>query len=536
MAHVDGSSPTPGSPEQSSPRKSSTSGASLSVLFERPDDGIGVDELRQPDCFVDLNLDQLVASLCAGREQYNLAPLFYAPLHRVGAAHFRHSVLRDLEKPGIRAAVEDAATAMRRMREQLEQIEKLRYPAQAQAWFLAAAATYRTAVVALSCALDAGDIDSDGLRALREYLGTYTSSPAFTALSADIDTTTANLVGLRYAVHINSPHVTVTDYDNAPDYTLEIEQTFARFRQGAARSYLKQRYEMLPMNHVEEQILDRVARLQPEPFAALTAFCDRHRDFRDATVERFDREVQFYLAYLTLVLRLRDAGLPFCYPHVSARNKQLAVTDTFDIALANKLTSENTPVVCNDFHLNDPERIFIVSGPNNGGKTTFARTFGQLHYLASLGLLVPGRDARLFLPDRIYTHFEREEDVATLRGKLEDELVRVHDILEHATAASVIVMNESFNSTTLDDARFLGTVVLRQILDLGALALYVTFVDELATVSDATVSMVSTVVAENPAQRTFKIVRRPADGLAYAWAIAEKYGLTYERLMERVGQ
>ena len=507
-----------------------------SVLFEHADDASGVDELHEPDFFVDLNLDQLVASLCAGREQYNLAPLFYAPLHRVGAAHFRHSVLRDLEKPDIRAAVEAAATAMRRMREQLAQIEKLRYPPQTQAWFLAAARTYRTAVSDLSVALDACDIDSDGLRALRRYLGDYTSAAMFTALAADIETTSDGLVGLRYDVHVQGPHVTVTGYDGEADYTTEIEETFARFRQGAANGYLKQRYESLPMNHVEEQILDRVARLYPEPFATLASFCERHRDFRDATVERFDREVQFYLTYLTLVARLRDAQLPFCYPHVSARSKQLVASDTFDIALANKLTAENKPVVCNVFQLAGPERIFVVSGPNNGGKTTFARTFGQLHYLASLGLLVPGRDARLFLPDRIYTHFEREEDVETLRGKLEDELVRVHDILEHATAASVIVMNESFNSTTLDDARFLGTAVLRQILDLGALALYVTFVDELASLSNATVSMVSTVVADNPAQRTFKIVRRPADGLAYAWAIAEKYGLTYERLMERVGR
>jgi DNA mismatch repair protein MutS len=105
----------------------------------------------------------------------------------------------------------------------------------------------------------------------------------------------------------------------------------------------------------------------------------------------------------------------------------------------------------------------------------------QLHYLASLGLPVPGREARLFLADQIFTHSEREEDIQTL-------------------------------------------------------CVFVTFVDELASRGESTVSMMSTVAPDDPAVRTFKVVRKPADGLAYVATLAEKYGLTTETLRRRIAR
>jgi DNA mismatch repair protein MutS len=504
-----------------------------SILFadiaDRPADSAAV-----PDYFPDLNCDQIVDAITTGKEEYNLKPFFYTCLRSVEAIKYRHSVMQDLENPSLLEHVNSFAQKMRDMRQYLTRVNKLHYKEQQEAWFLDAIENYCETISSFANGLSNADIKSSGFKGFRDYLMSYASSARFSSLWSETTKLKAALSTVKYSVLIKGDKFTVYKYDSETDYSVEVEETFEKFAQGAVKDYRVQFKATEEMNHIEAKILEFVAKLHPDVFVALEGYCNRNAHYLDKIIAIFEREIQFYISYLDYVAVLKHTGLRFCYPQISDKNKDIYDHEGFDIALAHKLVKENASVVCNDFQVAGEERILVVSGPNQGGKTTFARAFGQLHYLANIGCPVPGREAQLFLFDQLFTHFEKEEKVENLRGKLEDDLIRVHGILKNATSRSIIVMNEVFTSTTLQDEIFLSTKVMDKVIGLDLLCVWVTFADELASFGPQTVSMVSTVVPDNPAHRTFKIVRRPADGLAYAMAIAQKYRLTYDSIRNRI--
>ncbi len=502
------------------------------ILFDRPD--VTPAPAEAADTVADLHLDQIVDGVLRGREFFDLRPFFSAPLRDVDTIRYRHEVFADLERPEVRDAVRRFCDGMAGMRKQAAQAGKLRNPRQRDRWFLDAADVYCATVARFADDLAPLPLASRGLRGLRGFVAGYVGSATFAALAKERAELIADLGAVAYCVHIKESRVTVSPLADDADYTAEVEQTFARLASNATTDHRSTFSAAPDLDPVEERVLACVAGLFPAVFARLTSFAARWAAFPDATVVAFDREVQFYLAYLEFTDPHLAAGLPFCYPEVSPVSKLVRVRGGFDLALAQSLGTDEPRIVGNDIDLAGRERVIVVTGPNQGGKTTFARMFGQLPWLASLGLPVPAREARLFLPDRVLTHFEREEDLGSLRGKLEDELVRVRDLLRVATGDSIVVMNETFGSTALNDARLLGSAVMAQLVARDLLAVYVTFVDELASLTPSTVSMMSTVEPADPATRTFRVVRAPANGLAYAAVVADKYGLGHDTLLRRV--
>lgn len=531
----------------------------LSVLWLAPPAG-GICDQPTPSYFRDLRLDQLVNEVLRGgsagatggelarrdadlgnRDHLDddvsvLRMAYCRRLFDPDEVRYRQEVFSDLENPDLLADVSAFAASMRDVHAIFGLAAKLEHTPQADRWHLDAAWSYVRAISALARGLSTDGPRSRALSALSACATGLSESARFQELQADCARVRDQLGKVRYLVHVQGATVAVSELGNEPDLSADVQRTFERFRRGPARDYRLAIRDRQRLDHVEVQVLDRVASLFPSQFEELRRFQAKWRVFIDSVMARVACEVHFYLAYLSWTQPVRDAGLPMCYPAVAWRPDVSSATDSYDLVLARKLLAEGMKVVTNDFSLRAQERLLVVTGPNQGGKTTFARMFGQLHHLAALGCPVPGTHARVRLCDEIFTHFQHEEDPGIPGGRLERDLRRIRQFLLGATADSVLVANEIFTSTTLDDATFLGRKLIERVAEIGLVGVIVTFVDELASLDPSTVSMVSTVEPDDPATRTFKVLRRPADGRSYAAVIAGRYGLSYEQLAARLAR
>jgi DNA mismatch repair ATPase MutS len=215
-----------------------------------------------------------------------------------------------------------------------------------------------------------------------------------------------------------------------------------------------------------------------------------------------------------------------------------------------EVESATSAIVRNDVDFGPASRIFILTGPNHGGKTVYTRAVGLAQVLFQAGLYIPAEAARMSPVDGIYTHFATLEKTESGLGRLAEESKRLNEIFHSITNKSLVLLNESLSSTSPGESLYLARDIVRALRLFGVRAIFATHLHELAEGLDTlnaevkgdscVVSLVAGVALEGDQEDnengnvkcTYKIKPGPPRGLSYARGIAVRYGISFAQLTD----
>lgn len=169
-------------------------------------------------------------------------------------------------------------------------------------------------------------------------------------------------------------------------------------------------------------------------------------------------QLAFYMGCLNFLDRMREFKMPVCIPAVTgAETDSRKYEDLYDISLA---FLKNTAVTGNTLNAKH-KKLYIVTGANKGGKTTFLRSVGQAQLMAQCGMPVAAAECTVPVRGCLFTHFKREEDRWMKSGKLDEELERMSKIADYLHPGDMVMFNEAFSSTNERE----GSEIARQITE-----------------------------------------------------------------------
>ena len=254
-------------------------------------------------------------------------------------------------------------------------------------------------------------------------------------------------------------------------------------------------------------------------------------------------EIIFYIRFAELCDKIMQKNLPLCKAQIAPKDdRSCNIENLYNIKLAIKnVEGDNINIITNEFVFDDDKRIYILTGPNRGGKTTITQAVGLAFLLAQNGIYVPASSMTFSPCDNIFTHFPADENDTVDLGRLGEESKRLSEIFDSATRYSLLLLNESLATTNVAEGLYIAKDVVKAMRYLGTRAVFNTHMHDLARDLDRVNSEVegdsrieSMVTGVENGNRSFKVFIAPPQGVSYARDIAEKYGVTFEKIKSEI--
>ncbi|MBR5539099.1 MAG: hypothetical protein IKU61_04295 [Clostridia bacterium] len=253
-------------------------------------------------------------------------------------------------------------------------------------------------------------------------------------------------------------------------------------------------------------------------------------------------EIEFAVCATRLMERLRDKGLTLSVPHLyDASERRFFAKGLYNPAVALAIEEKS---VENDFTFDEEGMIYILTGPNRGGKSVITCAVGLAAAFCQLGMLVPAKEFEYSPASGVFTHFPTESGDTVDKGRLGEECARLNDIFSVCDSGAIVLLDESLSSTGAYEASYIAAEILLGFSKVGCRTVFSTHLHSLAARAaelnaEAAAfggTKIDTLVAKisEDGSRSFKILRQKPDGKSYAKDIADKYGLSFEKISDTI--
>lgn len=523
----------------------------------------------------DLSLDYIIQILTKDPfEQNSIKQLMTQIESSERLIKYRCDVFEDfLRLPELRQSL----TELLEMLSELREIEKFKKDSDASSlWQLINRMReinrYIECIKTLKITLDTQDINSDGLCTLRELVNDIYNDGSFEPLQQDIQdvfkqarqlhsvTIGVNLDDMLRPVRAGILSLNGREFTDSgllkrfmaisakKDGGIQPGNDYAHLRSfhSASSKEFKLTYDDGPtgqdklsnsMKQVVTEIMDKIVR-------NIKDVLRKHVNVNGYTFISLMPEIIFYIRWAELIDKIRSKNLPLCKAEIlSADKREINAKDIYNLKLAIKaVNGEDIEIITNDLKFNDDTgRIFILTGPNRGGKTTVTQALGIAVLMAQCGIYVPCSSLQLSPCDNIYTHFPADENDTVDLGRLGEESSRLAEIFGNATSKSLLLLNESLATTNVTEGVYIATDVIKAMRYLGVRCIFNTHMHELAVNVDKINNSIegdskieSMVTGVEKGKRSFKVSINPPQGFSYAKDIAEHYGVTFDKIKNTI--
>jgi DNA mismatch repair ATPase MutS len=478
----------------------------------------GIRELEQT--LNDLRIPEIVTDILGKDGDEFLKELFFEPLADKDIALYRLRVVGDLLKEDVYGAVSQFVDGVRKALSLMSLEREINYDEHKIGIHLDAALAYINAIDTFLEKARKLTLESEGLSQFVAYLSWIAKNPSFQRLKEQALEAKRARERIRIRVRIKGDEIRVSKADNGESLVDLVRQVFSRFSYEIKTSFY-QGYAT-EITHIHAAILKGAFKIYEQEYAILKNFYLNFPDIIDQGIAQFIHEIEFYIRYIRYMKNTFIYG--FTMPIFT--HGELYVKGFY-----NPLLVKGRRVVLNDLEGNGSRRIFVITGMNGGGKTTFATSLGVVAYLARLGLPVPASEARLPFFNKILTAYPVEEGEQV--SKLERDVIRAWEILRMADENTLVIANELFTNTTSEEGTQLSRLFLDEVAKRGAYCLYVTFFSEVAKLGYV-VSLVTAPHPGDPEKPSYKIVPGPPPSEYMAVRIAKKHSLEYNKIIGMV--